>query len=417
MIRGVPTTLLLAGIVASATCACGRRTVSDPAEWSIDVRPLAVPAQVGSREPQLTGSGPDVVLSWLEHAGATNTLKFSQRTGSGWSAPMTVASGTDWFVSYADPPAVMRLSDGTLVAQWLQQTDPRIEAMDLRLSYSTDDGKTWARPFTPHHDGTVTQHAFASLFELPGRSLGLVWLDGRESFIETDDPAGGAMTMRAAAFDSAWVQTADTAVDRRVCECCSTSVAATANGVIAAYRDRLAGEIRDVAVSRFENGAWSEAISVHKDDWKTYSCPVNGPAVSARGNQVVTSWFTAVNDEGRAFVAFSSDAGRSWGSPIRLDDGVALGRVDVELLDEGSAVATWIEFADGKSQLRVRRVDSSGARSPAVALGGLGEGGAAGFPRMARQGDELLFAWTDSAESTEANPGATQVRTAVARLP
>ena len=225
------------------------------------------------------------------------------------------------------------------------------------------------------------------------------------------------MTMRAAAFDSAWVQTADTAVDRRVCECCSTSVAATSDGVIAAYRDRLAGEIRDVAVSRFENGAWSEAISVHKDGWKTYSCPVNGPAVSARGNQAVTSWFTAVNDEGRAFVAFSSDAGRSWGSPIRLDDGVAIGRVDVELLDEGSAVATWIEFADGKSQLRVRRVDSSGARSPAVVLGGLGEGGAAGFPRMARQGDELLFAWTDSGESSGSNPGATQVRTAVARLP
>ena len=417
MIRGVPTTLLLAGIVASATGACGRRTVSDPAEWSIDVRPLAVPAQAGSREPQLTGSGPDVVLSWLEHAGATNTLKFSQRTRSGWSAPMTVASGTDWFVSYADPPSVMRLSDGSLVAQWLQQTDPRIEAMDLRLSHSEDGGKTWAKPLTPHHDGTVTQHAFASLFELPGRSLGLVWLDGRESFIETDDPAGGAMTMRAATFDSTWVQTADTAVDRKVCECCSTSVALTSDGVIAAYRDRLAGEIRDVAVSRFENGMWSDAISVHNDGWKTYSCPVNGPAVSARGNQVVTSWFTAVNDEGRAFVAFSSDAGRSWGSPIRLDDGVALGRVDVELLDEESAVATWIEFANGKSQLRVRRVDVSGARSPAVELGGLGEGGAAGFPRMARQGDELLFAWTDSGEANESNPGPTHVRTAVARIP
>jgi len=142
VIRDVPTTLLLAGIVACATGACGRRTVSDPADWSIDVRPLAVPAQTGSREPQLTGSGPDVVLSWLEHAGATNTLKFSQRAGSGWGAPMTVVSGTDWFVSYADPPAVMRLSDGRLVAQWLQQTDPRIEAMDLRLS----SRRTPARP-------------------------------------------------------------------------------------------------------------------------------------------------------------------------------------------------------------------------------------------------------------------------------
>ena len=225
------------------------------------------------------------------------------------------------------------------------------------------------------------------------------------------------MTLRAATFDSAWKQTNEAAVDRRVCECCSTSVAVTSDGVIAAYRDRLAGEIRDVAVSRFENGAWSEAISVHHDGWKTYSCPVNGPALSARGDEVVTSWFTAVNDEGRAFVAFSSDAGRSWGAPIRLDDGVAIGRVDVELLNEGSAVATWIEFANGKSELRVRRVDASGARSPAVTLGGLGEGGAAGFPRMARQEDELLFAWTDSGESNGSDPGTTHVRTAVASLP
>ena len=415
--RCVATTLLLAASVAMATASCGRRAASDPSSWSIVVRHMAAPAAANSREPQLTGSGADVVLSWLEHAGAATTLKFSDWTGSGWGPPMTVASGSDWFVSYADPPAVMRLSDGTLVAQWLQQTDPRIEAMDLKLSYSTDRGKTWAKSFTPHHDGTITQHAFASLFELPGRTLGLVWLDGRESFVETDDPAGGSMTMRAAAFDTSWVQTADAAVDRRVCECCSTSVATTSDGVIAAFRDRSAGEIRDIAVSRLEKGTWSEAASVHNDGWKTYACPVNGPALAARGRQVVAAWFTAVNDEGRAFVAFSGDAGRSWGAPLRLDDGIALGRVDVELLDDGSAVATWIEFAGGSSQFRVRRIDPSGARSAAISLGGLGEGSAAGFPRLARQGDELIFAWTGSGLPSGSDAGATQVRTAVAQMP
>ena len=61
--------------------------------------------------------------------------------------------------------------------------------MDLELSYSTDGGKTWAKSFTPHHDSTVTQHAFASLFELPGRSLGLVWLmDVRVSSRPTIQP-------------------------------------------------------------------------------------------------------------------------------------------------------------------------------------------------------------------------------------
>jgi hypothetical protein len=60
-----------------------------------------------------------------------------------------VASGTDWFVSWADVPSVSRLADGTLVAQWLKNVDPSIEAYDLRLSTSHDNGRTWTTPFSP----------------------------------------------------------------------------------------------------------------------------------------------------------------------------------------------------------------------------------------------------------------------------
>lgn len=410
------TSALLLAATAFPLASCGRARPS-VSEWSIDVRPLQAPADRDSAQPQITVSGTSAILSWLERTGGTTTLKFAERADGEWSAPITVASGTDWFVSYADPPAVMRLSNGTLVAQWLQQTDPRIEAMDLKLSYSTDRGNRWSAPFTPHHDGTMTQHAFASMFERPGSTLGLIWLDGRESFIETEDPAGGSMTMRYAAFDGAWKQTADVAVDRKVCECCATSVAATLDGVLAAFRDRASGEIRDIAVSRLERGAWTEPEVVHEDGWKTYACPVNGPAISARDRQAVVAWFTAPADEGHAFVAFSTDAGRTWGEPIRIDDAMSIGRVDVELLDDGSAVATWIEFADGRSQLRARRVVPSGMRSPAVSVAGVGEGSAAGLPRLARLGDELIFAWTESGTPAETGDVPLRVRTAVARLP
>jgi hypothetical protein len=167
-----------AAAFSAATCSWLEPTPPDPAAWSIDIQPLTTPAADQTSEPQLTASAGGAILAWVERAGTTNVLKFAQRTGSGWSAPVSAASGADWFLSYADPPAVMRLSNGTLVAQWLQQTDPRLEAMDLKLSYSKDEGRTWAPPFTPHHDGTRTQHAFASMFELPGSALGLVWLDG-----------------------------------------------------------------------------------------------------------------------------------------------------------------------------------------------------------------------------------------------
>lgn len=359
-----------------------------------------------------------VILSWVERSDPKGTtLKFAERTPSGWTAPMVVASGTDWFVSYADPPSVMRLSNGTLVAQWERQTHRFIEAMDLHLSYSTDNGKSWSPSFLPHHDGTQSQHAFASLFELPGSTLGLVWLDGRATVVETEDPAGGAMGLRYAAFDAGWRQVADQPVDARVCECCSTTVAPTANGFLMAFRDRSADEVRDISVSRFENGRWTPITPVHDDGWTTYACPVNGPALSAQGRRAVVAWFTVRNDRGEAYAAFSNDAGQSWGTPIRLDEAGSLGRVAVQLLDDGSAAALWIEFAGGRGQLRMRRIDASGGRSPAVTLAGVGDGRASGFPRIAQHADELVVAWTESASQDDESGRSLKLQTAIARLP
>lgn len=82
--------------------------------------------------------------------------------------------------------------------------------------------------------------------------------------------------------------------------------------------------------------------------------------------------------------------------PIRLDDTSALGRVDAALLSDGSAMATWIEFADGKAQFRMRRVTPSGERGQATTVAGLSANRASGYPRMARFADELIFAWTES---------------------
>jgi hypothetical protein len=113
------------------------------------------------------------------------------------------------------------------------------------------------------------------------------------------------------------------------------------------------------------------------------------------------------DDEGRAFLAFSSDAGRTFGSPVRLDEEGTLGRVDVELMPDGSAVAGWIEFAAQRAQFKVRRVARSGARTPAVTVAGLAGGRASGYPRVASHGDELVFAWTES------EAGRSSVRTAI----
>jgi len=357
---------------------------------------LSSPAGPDSAQPQLTVSSRGVLLSWIERAGDLATLKFSERTGQGWTAARTVASGRDWFVNWADVPSVLRLADGSLYAHWLQKSGSDTYAYDVRLARSNDDGKTWAASFTPHHDGTQTEHGFASLFQMPAGGLGLVWLDGRGMKSGHGEHGGGDMSVRAAIYDASGKQLSESLVDSRVCECCPTTAAVTADGPIVAYRDRSATEIRDIYVSRPVAAEWSEPAPVHRDNWQIAACPVNGPALSANGKNVALAWFTAKGDEGHTFVAFSTDSGRTFGEPIRLDDASALGRVDLALLDDGSAAATWIEFAEGKAQFRMRRISRSGERSAAVTVAGLSANRASGYPRMAQSGAELIFAWTDS---------------------
>ena len=385
-----------------------------PPPWTITVEPLMTPAARGSGGPQLSVSeqhGP--LLSWTEVTDDKATLKFAERNALGWSQPQTAASGTDWFVNDSDVPSVIRLSNGTLAASWLQNTNPELEAYNLRLSYSKDDGKTWARSFLPHHDGTVTQHGFASLFEVPGQGLGLVWLDGRQTVTDRET---GPMSLRYASYDAQWKQNADMPIDAKVCDCCPTSVAVTSDGLVTAFRNRTDDEIRDIYVSRLEGGKWTDGKAVHDDGWKIPSCPVNGPVVSAHGRDLAIAWFTTRDDKGEAYAALSADAGRTWGDPIRLDEAGSLGRVDVEMLDDGSAVATWVEFANMRAQFRARRIERSGAKSPAVTIAGASGDRVSGIPRVARQGNQLVFAWVETPEKGGL-PGDKALKSATATLP
>jgi hypothetical protein len=72
---------------------------------------------------------------------------------------------------------------------------------------------------------------------------------------------------------------------------------------------------------------------------------------------------------------------------------------------------SWIEFANQRSQFRVRRVEPGGARSTSVTIAGIAEGRTSGVPRLAHDRDEILFAWA------ETDKGSSRVRTAKAPLP
>jgi hypothetical protein len=382
-----------------------------------DLHPLATPAAARSGEPNLA-AGPDGVwLSWLERSGPDrHTLRLARWDGSGWSDPVTVIDRPDLFVNWADFPAVGVLGDGTLLVHWLERSGPGTYAYDVRARLSRDGGASWTGDIRPHRDGLEVEHGFVSIQPL-GDRFGLTWLDGRRTV------DGDPMTLRFATITPDGQVGDEALLDGSTCDCCQTDLAVTDLGPVAVYRDRTPDEIRDIRITRRVYGRWTAGEPVHRDGWVIAGCPVNGPAVAAEGRRVAVAWFTgaavagdarpgSVNEageRGRVSVAFSDDAGAAFGSPIRVDDGDAMGRVDVALLADGSALVTWLERVEGGAEVRARRVTPEGP-GPAIVVTGTAAARASGFPRSARLGDRVVFAWTE--------PGAGGVvRAAVARIP
>jgi len=354
---------------------------------ALKVESLDSPAGANSSVPQMTTQGERVVLSWVEREGTKSALKFAERTAAGWSTPMTIVSSEHLMVNSADVPSVRAMPDGSFAAHWMQESGPDPEAYDLRVAWSAD-GKVWTSPVAPNRDKTMSQHGFATLFPIADGGTGVIWLDGRTTHGDEGD-----MQLRAAMFDKAHKSLSDSLIDSRVCECCPTSVALTADGPIAAYRNRTTTEIRDIYVTRLAAGKWSMPLVVHRDNFKIEACPINGPAIAASGNDVAVAWFTASAGDGRAFVAFSNDAGRTFGEPVRVDDAASSGHVGVELLSDGSAAVTWTERSDERAAVKVRRIQPNGNRSPSVRVADVSS---AEYPRLSHGRGELLFTWSET---------------------
>jgi hypothetical protein len=362
------------------------------------VREIPSPAGQGSSAPNLTvGADGRLYLSWVEPVDeGGHRLRFATWQEERWSESLTIATGTGWFVNWADFPAMTALEDGTLAAHWLVKSGESTYAYDIHLAISRDGGLSWSQPVVPHADGTQTEHGFVSLVPTPD-GFRVLWLDGRETPGSGHDAHGpGAMTLRSALLDRDGRVGPETLIDDRVCDCCQTDAVSTESGtIVAVYRDRTASEIRDISAATLGDDGWSVPRAVHEDNWLMPACPVNGPAVASAGPGVGVAWFTAdERQNGLVQVAFSTDRGVSFEDPIRVDGGSPGGRVDLALYQDGSALVSWLE----ESEVRLRRVEPSGRLGHTVTVATSSNERASGFPRLALLGDRVFVAWSQPGE-------------------
>ena len=353
-------------------------------------------APPGSAQPYLAATaGGGLLATWFEpRPGELKALRIAERRNGRWDAPVTVAERPQFFVNWADFPSVTETSDGRWVVHWLEKTEAKPYAYHIRMSVSADRGRTWSAPVTPHRDRSPTEHGFVAMTPAAGGGVDLVWLDGRQTADTAAHGGHGPMALAAGTLGKDGRPGADAIIDARVCDCCQTSLARTSEGLVAVYRDRSDQEIRDIYSVRQVNGRWAAPVRVAADGWLYKACPVNGPSVAAAGRRVVVAWFTSADGASRVKLARSSDAGASYAAATQIDDGNPLGRVDVELLPDGSALVTWLEIVGDAAEWRVKRLGADGKVRGRWTVGSAPRTRMAGFARTAMSGGDLFVAWT-----------------------
>jgi hypothetical protein len=365
------------------------------------------PAPEGSAQPFLhVDRGGRLRMSWLEPRDEGGyRFRIAEYRGMRWTSAATVAEGPTLLANWADVPSIVVTSGDTLAAHWLELGATR-GSYFVRLRTSPDGGSTWTDVVTPHRDESASEHGFVSFFEAPGTGLGLVWLDGR---LVAERGREGSMTLRATTI--AGGQPGDEqVVDLRVCDCCPTSAARTDRGVIVAYRDRTADEVRDISVVRYVDGRWTSPVTVGDDQWRINACPVNGPALAADGRTVAVAWFTMGGGAPRARLAWSSDGGETFGAPIDIEAGTTAGRMGLVLLDADRALVTSIERrGETGPVIVVREVRRNGRMSDSLTVASTASERM--FPRVAVTGRRVWFAWTDLRQGAPPQVRLASVRT------
>lgn len=398
---------------------CGSAEESNEAEQGhiaagpMEFREIPVPAGAGSYFPRLaeTAENEGLLLSWYEGSEEETVSLNTASLREDWTEASRVESGENWFVNWADFPAVSTFGEGRKAVTFLQKNGEGLFAYEIRLKLFNPSTGKWSPSIVPHLDNTETEHGFVSMAPMEENTLGMIWLDGRKysgaSHTSHSGHGGGEMTLRFARINPEGKLLEQTELDGRTCDCCQTALAPTSDGLIAVYRNRSAEEVRDIAYMLYIEGRWSEPKILQQDNWMIKGCPVNGPAIDAEENKVAVAWFTAAEGKPMVKLTRSEDGGKSWNEAVIIDESEPVGRVGVSLLPDGSTAVSWL---DDKGALKVERVAPDGSLAGTTTVATLENSRSSGFPQMVYQNGSVYVAWTSTDEGKQVKMAKAELR-------
>jgi len=345
-------------------------------------------------QPSLVSNNGNLSLTWISSDEDMNaSLNFRQFKNEGWTNPLRLADGSDWFVNWADFPT-HAISGDKVLSSYLKKSASGTYTYDVFLSLHKLSGEKVKEDFILNTDGFKAEHGFVSITSNNSEGFLITWLDGRNTVENNEDGNHKPMTIRFAEITNDGDILNETELDSSVCDCCQTSMTYTNRGPLVVYRDRTEEEVRDIYVTRKIDKVWENPISVHDDGWVIYGCPVNGPKVVSSSNNIAVSWFTVSNGIPKVNLSFSESYGSSFGNPITINDFNAIGRVDTAFLNEKEVVVSYMEGDDDGTYLRIKKVAIDGTVSKPVTISKIDGGRGTGVPQLEVLEDEIFIVWT-----------------------
>ena len=345
-------------------------------------------------QPSLVSNNGNLSLTWISSDEDMNaSLNFIQFKNEGWTNPLRLADGSDWFVNWADFPT-HAISGDKVLSSYLKKSASGTYTYDVFLSLHKLSGEKVKEDFILNTDGFKAEHGFVSITSNNSEGFLITWLDGRNTVENDEDGNHKPMTIRFAEITNDGDILNETELDSSVCDCCQTSMTYTNRGPLVVYRDRTEEEVRDIYVTRKIDKVWENPISVHDDGWVIYGCPVNGPKVVSSSNNIAVSWFTVSDGIPKVNLSFSESYGSSFGNPITINDFNAIGRVDTAFLNEKEVIVSYMEGDDDGTYLRIKKVAIDGTVSKPVTISKIDGGRGTGVPQLEVLEDEIFIVWT-----------------------
>ena len=347
-------------------------------------------------QPNLVYSNGTLSLSWISSKKEDKaSLYFSQFKKGKWIKPQKIAYGSDWFVNWADFPA-HAINEDLIITSYLKKSASGTYTYDVILNLQKLSGEKIKEDFILNTDGAKAEHGFVSIIPNNNKWFFVTWLDGRNTVEKKLDGHHKPMTIRFAEITNTGDVINESELDTAVCDCCQTSIAMTNNGPIIVYRDRSEKEVRDIYTIRNINGVWEEPNLLHNDGWIINGCPVNGPKVAVNSTNLAVAWFTVVNNNPLVNVSFSKNNGDSFGTPFKLNDHGAIGRVDVAFLNNEEVIVSYMEVDDIGTYLRIKKVSVNGKISKPITISKIDGGRNTGVPQLEIINNEIFIVWTIS---------------------